>query len=140
MAGFALHAGVAAKANQRKKPERLCRYISRSAIAGKWLSLTPNGNVRYRLRTPYRDGTTDVVFDQGGLPWLDFMSGLAALVPKPCVNLTRSHGVFAQGGLGAPAFRQAICLPEPIEAGRIRVFGKVCGYKCPDSLIAMPVV
>ena len=47
------------------------------------------------------------------------MSGLAALVPSPCVNLTRFHGVFAQGGLSAPAFRQAICLPEPMEEGRI---------------------
>jgi len=27
--------------------------------------------------------------------------------------------VFAQGGLSAPAFRQAICLPEPMEEGRI---------------------
>ena len=47
VAGFSLHAGVAAKADQRKKLERLCRYISRPAIAEKRLSLTPNGNVRY---------------------------------------------------------------------------------------------
>ena len=54
------------------------------------LSLTPNGNVRYPLKTPYRDGTTHVIFEP-----LDFIAKLAALVPKPSVNLTRFHGVFA---------------------------------------------
>jgi hypothetical protein len=90
VAGFSLHAGVAAKANQRRKLERLCRYISRPAIARTRLSLTANGNVRYRLKTPYRDGTTHVIFEP-----LDFIARLAALVPKPRVNLTRFHGVFA---------------------------------------------
>jgi hypothetical protein len=90
MAGFSLHAGVAARANERKKLERLCRYISRPAVSEKRLSLTPNGNVRYQLKTPYRDGTTHVIFEP-----LDFLARLAALVPKPRVNLTRFHGVFA---------------------------------------------
>lgn len=54
VAGFPLHAGVAARADQRHKLERLCRYISRPAISTQRLSLTPNGNVRYPLKTPYR--------------------------------------------------------------------------------------
>ena len=90
VAGFSLHAGVAAKADQREKLERLCRYISRPAVAEKRLSLTPSGNVRYQLKTPYRDGTTHVIFEP-----LDFVARLVALVPKPRVNLTRFHGVFA---------------------------------------------
>ena len=90
VAGFSLHAGVAAKAQERKKLERLCRYISRPAVSEKRLSLTPNGNVRYQLKTPYRDGTTHVIFEP-----LDFIARLAALVPKPRFNLTRFHGVFA---------------------------------------------
>jgi len=88
--GFSLHAGVAAKVHQRKKLERLCRYITRPAIAEKRLSLTPTGKVRYELKTPLRNGTTHVIFEP-----LDFMARLAALVPKPRVNLTRFHGVFA---------------------------------------------
>jgi hypothetical protein len=88
--GFSLHAGVAAKAQERNKLERLCRYISRPAVSEKRLSLTPSGNVRYELKTPYRDGTTHVIFEP-----LDFIARLAALVPKPRVNLTRFHGVFA---------------------------------------------
>ena len=90
VAGFSLHAGVAARAKERKKLERLCRYISRPAVSEKRLSLTPTGNIRYQLKTPYRDGTTHVIFEP-----LDFIAWLAALVPKPCVNLTKFHGVFA---------------------------------------------
>ena len=90
VAGLSLHAGVAARADERKKLERLCRYISRPAVSEKRLSLTKNGNLRYQLKTPYRDGTTHVIFEP-----LDFIARLAALVPKPRVNLTRFHGVFA---------------------------------------------
>ena len=46
--------------------------------------------MRYQLKTPYRDGTTHVIFEP-----LDFIARLAALVPKPRVNLARFHGVFA---------------------------------------------
>ena len=56
VAGFSLHAGVAARSGERKKLERLCRYISRPAVSEKRLSLTATGNVRYQLKTPYRDG------------------------------------------------------------------------------------
>jgi hypothetical protein len=59
-------------------------------VSERRLSLTSNGNIRYQLKTPYRDGTTHVIFEP-----LDFMARLAALVPKPRVNLTRFHGVFA---------------------------------------------
>jgi hypothetical protein len=90
VAGFSLHAGVAVRADERPKLERLCRYITRPAVSEKRLSLTPNGNVRYQLKTPYRDGTTHVIFEP-----LDFIARLAALVPKPRVNLTRFHGLFA---------------------------------------------
>ena len=48
VAGFSLHAGVAAARHERQKLERLCRYITRPAIAEPRLSLTPSGNVRYQ--------------------------------------------------------------------------------------------
>jgi hypothetical protein len=89
-AGFSLHAGLAAKAHERAELERLWRYILRPAVSEKRLSLTRNGNIRYQLKTPCRDGTTLVIFEP-----LDFIARLAALVSKPRVNLTRFHGVFA---------------------------------------------
>lgn len=88
--GFSLHAGVAARAHQRWKVERLCRYIARPAVSEKRLSLTSTGKVRYELKTPFRNGTTHVIFEP-----LHFIARLASLVPKLRVNLTRYHGVFA---------------------------------------------
>jgi hypothetical protein len=81
-------------AQDRGKLERLCRYITRSGVSEKRLAITTYGKVRYQLKTPYRDGTTHVIFEP-----LDFIARLAALVPKPRVNLTRFHGVFVRGGL-----------------------------------------
>ena len=90
VSGFSLHAGVATRVNERAKLERLCRYITRPPVSTKRLSMTRNGRVRYELKTPWRNGTTHVIFEP-----LDFISRLVSLVPKPRVNLTRFHGVFA---------------------------------------------
>jgi len=60
VAGFSLHAGVAVKACQREKLERLCRYICRPPVSEKRLFLTQRGDIGYTLKTPYRDGTTHV--------------------------------------------------------------------------------
>jgi hypothetical protein len=90
VSGFSLHAGVATRANEREKLERLCRYITRPPISTKRLSMTRNGRVRNELKTPWRNGTTHVIFEP-----LDFISRLVSLVPKPRVNLIRFHGVFA---------------------------------------------
>jgi hypothetical protein len=54
------------------------------------MALTSSGQVRYTLKTPYRDGTTHIVLEP-----LDLMARLAALVPPPRMHLTRYHGVFA---------------------------------------------
>jgi len=90
--GFSLHAGVSCEGHQRDKRERLCRYIARPAVAVPRLSLSSTGKVVYTLKTPYRDGTTQVAFDRGGHPPVDFVARMAALVPKPRVNLTRLCG------------------------------------------------
>ncbi|MBK9665566.1 MAG: transposase [Gammaproteobacteria bacterium] len=84
------YAGVSCEAHQRTVRERLCRYIARPAVAEQRLTVNAQGKVVYLLKTPYRDGTTHVVFEP-----LDFIARLAALVPRPRVNLTRYHGVLA---------------------------------------------
>jgi len=120
-AGFSLHAGVAAQAWERDKLERLCRYISRPAISEKRLSLTSAGNIRYQLKTPYSDGTTHVIFEP-----LDFISKLASLVPKPKVNLTRFHGVFA------PNSKHRITV-TPAKRGKGKQRGYLKEDKTPDE-------
>ena len=75
--------------NERQKLERLCRYIGQPTITEQRLSLSRKGKVRYQLKTQYRDGTTHVTFEP-----LGFIARLAALAPKPRVNLIRFHEVF----------------------------------------------
>ena len=88
--GFSLHAGVAAKVAERNQLEHLARYISRPPIATGRLALIDGGNSRYALKSPYRDGTTHLIFEP-----MDFIARLAALVPKPRAHLTRYPGVVA---------------------------------------------
>ena len=80
-AGFSLHAGVSCKAGQRKKLERMCRYITRPPISEHRLSIAGNDNVVYALKSPYSDGTTHVVLNP-----MEFIGRLASLVPRPRVN------------------------------------------------------
>ncbi len=58
-------------------PLVLVQHIARPAVSEKRLSLLTNGDVRYELKTPYRDGTTHVIFEP-----LDFIAHLAALIPN----------------------------------------------------------
>ena len=65
--GFSLHAGLDIQTGQRAKLERLCRYVSRPPLAVARLALSASGQVRYLLKTPYRDGTTHIVLATAGL-------------------------------------------------------------------------
>ena len=90
LSGFSLHAGTVCEAHDRDSLERLCRYIARPAVSNERLSVNDRGQVVYRLKHSFRDGTTHVVLDP-----IDFIARLAALVPRPRAHLTRYHGVFA---------------------------------------------
>ena len=80
---------MVAASDARDQLERLGRTITRPAVSTERWSLTAQGLIHYRLKTPYRDGTTHGVFEP-----LDFIASLAALVPNPRVNLTRYHGAI----------------------------------------------
>ena len=89
--GFSLHAGVRCGAHQRKELERLCRYITRPAIANERLKRNGAGDVVLQLKSADRDGTTHIKMSP-----LEFMQRLAALVPRPRLHLIRFHGVLAE--------------------------------------------
>jgi hypothetical protein len=74
----------------RGRLEDLLRYCARPPISDERLALDSEGQVMLRLKTPWHDGTTSVVFEP-----LDFVSKLAALVPRPHKNLVIYHGVLA---------------------------------------------
>lgn len=75
---------------RRRGPHDQFDHRPRPAISEQRLSLTEGGNIRYQLKTSYRDVTTHLIFES-----LDFMARLAALVPKPRMTLARYYGVFA---------------------------------------------
>jgi Putative transposase/Transposase zinc-binding domain len=79
--GFSLHAGVWCAGNERKKLERVCRYIARPAIALDRLSLNSKGQVVYELKKPYSDGTTHIVMEP-----LEFLEKLASIVPTTATD------------------------------------------------------
>jgi hypothetical protein len=88
--GFSLHAGVYCESHERAKLERLCRYITRPALANDRIKVNATGQVELKLKTPWSDGTTHQVMSP-----LEFMQRLAALVPRPRLHLIRYHGVLA---------------------------------------------
>lgn len=88
--GFGLNAGVRCGEQQSKELERLCRYITRPAIAFERLKRDDAGNVVPQLKSAWRDGTTDIVMSP-----LEFMQRRAALAPRPRLHLIRFHGVLA---------------------------------------------
>ncbi len=104
--GVSLHANVAVPARDRKRLERLARYVARPPVSTDRLSRLEDGRLLYRLKHRWRDGTTHVVFEPREL-----VEKLAALVPPPRLHLVRYHGI-----LGPSASERDRIVPEPCEA------------------------
>jgi hypothetical protein len=107
--GVSLHANVAVPARDRKRLERLCRYVARPPVSTERLSRMADGRLLYRLKHRWRDGTTHVVFEPGEL-----VEKLAALVPPPRFHLVRYHGV-----LGPCASQRGRVVPRPESPGEV---------------------
>src|SRR6266516_1544902 len=103
VSGFNLHANVSIGARDRERLERLLRYAARPALAMERLSKLSDGRLVYRLKRPWSNGTTDVIFEPQ-----DFIAKSAALVPEPRVHLTRFHGI-----LGPAAKWRPLIVPQP---------------------------
>ena len=88
--GMSLHADVAVPARDRQRLERLCRYVARPPLALGRLEALSDGRLAYRLKTPWRDGTTHVVMERREL-----LERLAPLIPPPRAHQVRYHGVLA---------------------------------------------
>ena len=86
MKGFSLHAAVRCAADDHKRLEQLCRYITRPALANERVQWNAAGQVVLKLKTPWRDGTTHLVKSP-----LEFMQRLATLVPRQHLR-SRSAG------------------------------------------------
>jgi hypothetical protein len=103
--GFSLHAGVSVWSSNKARLEQLIRYTARPAVSEERLSQAPNGDIHYKLKKPWTDGTTSVIFSP-----LEFIEKLASLVPPPRIHLTRFHGILAPHS----QFRKLV-VPQKIE-------------------------
>jgi hypothetical protein len=103
VSGFSVHAGVSIRAGDRQRLEQLLRYAARPPVAIDRLAWLPDGRLTYRLKTPWRNGTTHVIFEAS-----EFIEKLAALVPAPRANLVRYHGIF-----GPAAKWRPLIVPSP---------------------------
>ena len=62
--GFNVYAGDAIDGRDRKRVERMCRYLARPPIATARLTETGDGDeLRYELKKAWRDGTRFVRLD-----------------------------------------------------------------------------
>lgn len=89
VSGFDLHANVAVPAGDRTRLEHLCRYMLRPPVAQDALELTAEGKILLTMMRPWQDGTRAILFEPHEL-----IEKLAALVPKPRINLLLYHGVL----------------------------------------------
>ena len=125
VSGFSVHANLSIDGRDRDRIERLCRYAARPAVSTERLTELPDGRLLYRLKRPWRDGTSAVVFERQ-----DFMSKLAVLVPAPHAHLTRFHGILAP----AAAWRSLV-VPKPEQniQNAITTAGACSATSAPDE-------
>jgi hypothetical protein len=81
-----LHAATTVDGRDRKRLERVCKYLLRPPFALDAVHLLPDGRVRLEL--PRKGRFVDMTPQQ-------FIAKLAALVPSPHANLVHYAGVFA---------------------------------------------
>ena len=115
--GMSLHADVAVPARDRKRLERLCRYVARPPIAIDRLEPLPEGRLAYRLKTRWRDGTTHVLMERQEL-----LERLAPLIPPPRAHQVRYHGLLA-----------------PCASGRDRVVPRPLGFEEAEAVASAAV-
>jgi hypothetical protein len=86
--GMSLHADVATHSHDRKRLERLARYILRPPVALDRLEAQPDGRLSYKLKTQWRDGTTHILMERHEL-----LERLAPLIPPPRAHQVRYFGL-----------------------------------------------
>ena len=106
--GVSLHANVAVPARDRRRLERLCRYMARPPVATDRLSRLADGRLLYRLKHRWRDGTSHIVFEPREL-----LEKLAALVPPPRFHMARYHGVLGPCASARPRVVPVAQEPAP---------------------------
>ncbi len=126
--GMSVHADVVVPARDRRRLERLCRYVARPPLALDRLEALPNGLLSYRLKTRWRDGTTHVLMERREL-----LERLSPLIPPPRAHLVRYHGLLAPCASGRDRIIP-VAKPEPPAVAVPVGMGEAgCGWSEPRS-------
>ena len=88
--GFDLYASPAVRAGDKERLEKLLRYLLRPPVAKDRLKLLDDGKVLLELKSKWNDGTTHMLFEP-----VEFLEKIAAVIPRPHINLVIYHGVLA---------------------------------------------
>jgi hypothetical protein len=81
---------VAVPARDRRRLERLCRYVARPPLANERLEERPDGRLALRLKARWRDGTSHILMERSEL-----IDRLVPLIPPPRAHQVRYHGILA---------------------------------------------
>jgi hypothetical protein len=115
--GFSLHAGVSVWSSNKARLEQLIRYTARPAVSEERLSQASNGDIIYKLKKPWTDGTTAVIFSP-----LEFLEKLASLVP---LQEFTSHA-FTAFWHRTPSSENLSCLKNQRRKSKSRLATKLC--------------
>ena len=77
-------------AADRARLEQLCRYLLRPPVAQDRLQRLGGDRILLTLKTAWADGTRHLLFAP-----MELLEKLAALTPRPRINLILYHGVLA---------------------------------------------
>jgi hypothetical protein len=94
--GMSLHADVSVPARDRRRLERLSRYVARPPLANERLEERPDGRLALRLKTRWRDGTTHILMERREL-----IDRLVPLIPPPRAHQVRYHGSWLRARASA---------------------------------------
>ena len=101
--GMTLHAAVAVPARDRRRLERLCRYVARPPLAIDRLEERPDGVLLLRLKARWRDGTTHIAMEKSEL--IDPLGAADPAAARPPGALPRHPRAVREpaqpGGAGA---------------------------------------
>jgi len=106
LAGFSLHANVCIDAGKKHKLQKLCRYLMRPPLSLERLYRTVKGDIGYRLKKVWSDGTEAVLFSE-----FELIEKLIGIIPPPKIHLVRFHGTLAPNS----SWRRQIVPPKPPE-------------------------
>jgi hypothetical protein len=100
--GINVHATQVVDGRDRRRVERLCRYITRPPVAQDRLERRGDGKLELTFKKPWRDGTRALVLEPE-----DLIARLVAAVPPPRFHTLRYFGV-----LSSHSSRRALVVPS----------------------------